>query len=454
MKSYFALFWLLLAGMMSGCGNVGDDDVRGAGDVPVGFFVPRGVPPEIVGKVRFGMLNVATPEQVEQSFATARNASFQVILDLGPLIARPVSAESLSISYFDSTGVERRKVFEPASTPKVLSFPADEQLAELIRPYLGIMQRYQNHASAVFLADEPYLNGISRSEMERAARVVRSELLRYGLEHVKIGVIFASAMFEPAFARLIDGEAGEYVLSIDSYYDRNVAAGVDESFGKWVEVIRNFRLTTYDKAGNMYTGGGIPEGFDIIGFDYYVSTVLLDAVHERSLNWFAENTPEASCAPFRGQGMKNIRASLSFFQDGPVLQERARREQDRILLDQIFDCRIGAVTGLLQKALSEANSGAEILLVSESSNNGLLEFDARGNIEPGQPGKLVEGRVLDEVNRALQFYRRDPERLKAGVMFFTYDNEYDETIKLHIGGASGMPAVLDKIYVFAAGGKL
>jgi hypothetical protein len=289
--------------------------------------------------------------------------------------------------------------------------------------------------------------------MERVARLVRSELKRYGLEHVKIGVIFASAMFDPGFARLIDGEAGEYVRSIDSYYERNVASGGDETFSSWLKVIREFRLTTYDKAGNMYAEGGIPVGFDIIGFDYYVSTVLLDAVHERSLSWFAENTQEASCAPFKGLKTSTVRAGLSFFQDGPVLRARSRREQDRILLDQIFDCRIGAVTELLQKALRDSKSDAEVLLVSESSNNGLLEFDASGNIERDQPEKLVERRVLDEVNRAIEFYRRNPARLKAGVMFFTYDNEYDETIKLHIGGASAMPAVLQRIYGFSAAAK-
>lgn len=34
-------------------------------------------------------------------------------------------------------------------------------------------------------------------------------------------------------------------------------------------------------------------------------------------------------------------------------------------------------------------------------------------------------------------------------MFFTYDNEYDNTIKLNIGGASKMPRVLDSILRFA-----
>jgi hypothetical protein len=150
MKRCLALFWLLLAGTLSGCGNLSGDDV------PVGFFVPRGVPSEIVGKVRFGMLNVATPEQVEHSFAKAANSSFRVILDLGPLIARPVAAEELSMVYVDSSGVERRKVFAPPPIPKVLGFPPDAQLIDLIQPYLEIMQRNRSNAHAVFLADEPY----------------------------------------------------------------------------------------------------------------------------------------------------------------------------------------------------------------------------------------------------------------------------------------------------------
>ena len=145
--------------------------------------------------------------------------------------------------------------------------------------------------------------------------------------------------------------------------------------------------------------------------------------------------------------MSTIRARLSFFRDGPVVQGESFRDADRKLLDQIFECRMGGVTAMLEKAT--AGKKISRLMISESSNNGVLEFDAAGRPEEEQPNLLVESRALDESKRAQSFYQRNIYTYSAGLMYFTYQNEHDKTINLDIGGASGMPSVLASIYDFA-----
>lgn len=110
---------------------------------------------------------------------------------------------------------------------------------------------------------------------------------------------------------------------------------------------------------------------------------------------------------------------------------------------------MGAAADLLQKQIDRAggkSNSIQPLLIAESSNNGVLEFDANGNIESNQPDKLNESRVFDEVVRGLTFYRENRTFWTGGLMFFTYQDEYDSSIKMRIGGAKSMPSVLAKIY--------
>lgn len=121
-------------------------------------------------------------------------------------------------------------------------------------------------------------------------------------------------------------------------------------------------------------------------------------------------------------------------------------DSDQHLLDALYQCRMETVTKLLKAEIEKTSPKAEIILISESSSNGAMEFDAQGNIEKYQPEKLVELRVLQEVQRAKKFYQDNANSNVSGIMFFLYANEYDKTIKINIGGAAGMPAVLSEIY--------
>ena len=424
----------------------------------IGFFTPRGIPQELVDKTQFGMINIGSIEQVERSFAIAQGHPFLINVDLGHLITFPAEPNSLSRFYKDSNGGFKTKIFQPSINNKLLRFPSDESLSKLLQPYLDILAKYPKNIGTVFVADEPYLNGISKEEMERAGRIVRSELDKRGLKHVKLGVTFASGMFDSTFAKMIDLESGRYASDIDRYYLENQAYLNTASdnvktdpkaleFRNWVSVIEKSRLVTYDKAGNMYLSGGIPAGYNVVAFDFYLLTILLERLHVNTLSWLAENYPDAGCARFAGTDMVSLRKKLSFFREGAVVDDKQLISNDRQLLDAIFQCRMEALTAMLKKNLGSRR--IDLLLISESSNNGAFEFDSQGNIEPNQPMLLVESRVLDEVKRAEDFYNRHRSDFTAGLMFFTYDNEYDNTIKLNIGGASKMPHVLNNILRFA-----
>ena len=139
--------------------------------------------------------------------------------------------------------------------------------------------------------------------------------------------------------------------------------------------------------------------------------------------------------------MSQLKRGLSFFRDGPVQNDAT---SDRILLDAMYRCRMQATTSMLQQAVAGRN--IQLLLISESSSNGVLEFDSAGNVEQEQPALLVEARVLDEVKRAQAFY----SSAYSGLMFFTYDNAIDFSINLKIGGASAFPSVLESIFAFSA----
>lgn len=421
----------------------------------VGFFTPGGVPHELIHKMPVGMMNVTDISRVRQVFKQAEGSAFRISIDFGPALtsARPAltsarSVSELSMQYQDGNGKTRVKLFEPPVENKLRTIPSDGKIRAILAPYLDVLALYPSNVGPVFLADEPYLNGISKMEMERLARIVRQELDKRKLTRIELGVVFAAGMFNKDFAALISRQAGVYVAGIDDYFLRyRQQAGNSQDFKQWVKNIKENRLVTYDRAGNMYTGGGLPKGFDVVGFDFYLSTLLLDNLHENTLAWLAVRYPQHGCGQFANQTMSRIRSNLSFFQDGIVKQGHDVYQKDKLLLDAIFDCRMGAITDMLVQA--SGKKPIKFLMYSESSNNGVLEFDSKGVPEQGQPEKLVEARALDEAIRAQRFYLRNASKFSAGLMYFTYQNEYDYSIKLNIGGASAMPTVLKNILDFA-----
>ena len=415
----------------------------------VGFFSAKGMSSTLVNRMQFGFINAINPAQVESSLRHASKTSFKISIDMGLVLTAPTDPAKLAMRYTAGDGSTRTKTLAPQQVTNLRAFGSDAVLRMRMEPFVNAMAKYPANVGTLFVADEPYLNGISKYEMERAGRVVRELLDAKQLQHVKLGVIFASGMFDSEFARMVDRRSGEYVSAIDDYHAAGNPANPGE-FAAWKKIIKANRLATYDRAGNLYTGGGFPAGYQVFAFDFYLSTLLLDSLHEHTLQWLAVHYPQYGCARFAGLPMRKIWSQLSFFRDGPVLQGAHHQASDRQFLDAMYECRMGALTAMLKKS---APAHAGFLMISESSGNGMLEFDGSGNVEADQPDLLVESRVLDEVKRAQAFYLRNAGFYSQGLLFFTYQNEYDAMIKLHIGGAASMPSVLKEIFNFAANHK-
>lgn len=423
----------------------------------VGFFNPVGIVPDLVLHTAFGMINAIDTHQVERSLAAAVGTAYRVKIDFSELLLERVPPSSVGQQYRDSSDRIWTKKFAPLARQKLRCFPSDIMIARIMASFIAVMRQYKTNLGTIFLADEPYLNGISKTELERAGAIVRRELDAAGLEHVELGVIFASGMFNAEFAQHLDRASGDYARGIDACYDHGMAVrnGTvhdplfdSQIFDNWVDSTGQFRLTTYDAAGNMYVGGGLPSGFDVVAFDFYLSTILLDSVHENTLSWFASRSSSA-CGKFAGQKMSSIRSTLSFIQDGPIRNDEAARIADRQLLDDIFTCRMTGTLDLLRQATQ--GTSTKMMMISESSANGVMEFHADGRLKEDQPRHVIEERVLDEVVRGLNFYNMHRSDFASGLMFFIFDDAHDYSINLDICGARSLPSVTKQIYAFAQG---
>ncbi|MFK3705015.1 hypothetical protein ACI2JR_08665 [Klebsiella sp. NPDC088457] len=416
----------------------------------VGFLSPSGINPKFAANVNIAMINVYNEEQLRHELILAEKNGLQLYLDLGPALNTARKTENISTVYYDDNNLRHQKIFKPIDQNKLRALPADTLLKAKISKLLPSIEQYRDNVAAIFLADEPYLNGLNKNDLEHVAAQTRSLLDARGLKEIKLGVIFASAMFNAEFARELDKKSIRYVEGIDNHY-RNIAEKIKNNTAtddekKWPEIIEKFRLTTYDSAGNIYTEGGIPKGFDIYTFDFYLSTILLDNLYNDIPAWFAAKNIDKSCQVFNNKTVAQIRQELSFFSDGAMDTTEQDIQHDKDIMDDLYTCRMNTTIKLLQQEIQSTSPQANIVLISESSSNGVMEFDRTGNLKQGQPEKLVELRVLHEVQRALKLYQDQQYQNISGILFFLFNDEYDNTIKINIGGAGSMPSVLTEIY--------
>ena len=416
----------------------------------VGFLSPSGLNKEFVDKVNFAMINVYNENQLEENLKIAKSNNLMLFLDLGPSLNTSRDNNDIRVIYKDSENIEHTKMLTPLDKNKLRKLPSQEELKIRINKYVPLIKEYKSNISAIFLADEPYLNGLNKSDLESVANSTRKILNDNNLNNIKLGVIFASAMFNKSFAKNLDSLSAEYVKTIDNHYNEIVKKkqnnlATDEEI-EWLQIIERNRLTTYDSAGNIYTDGGIPKGFDIYSFDFYLSTILLDNLYHNVPAWLASQKIEDSCDVFNGKTMWDIKSELSFFRTGSMNTTQDDIHKDKEVLDSLYSCRMGVVLQLLENEIKKTSPNGEIVLISESSSNGVMEFDPQGNIKTGQPEKLIELRVLNEVKRAINLMKETKHDNITGVMFFLFNDEYDKTIKINIGGAASMPSVLNEIY--------
>jgi hypothetical protein len=137
---------------------------------------------------------------------------------------------------------------------------------------------------------------------------------------------------------------------------------------------------------------------------------------------------------------------------GRLTRRASQIDADRELLDRLFECRIAAVGASLDAQMRTVETRYELIMIGESSSNGLMRFTQGRGIAENQNPDRIEARVLDEVTRYLTggSILGIPE-LKR-IAFFTFDPVRDYSIQQSIVGARDMPRVLQKI--FAHQGKL
>lgn len=415
----------------------------------VGFFAPGGGKEDFASKVDIQLYNLHNLEGLKKNLQLASSQGMKLFLALG---LPPMLVEDIATDY-RVEGKVYKKQLAPSAAVKLRRTVSREKYAAYLAPFLEVMADYSDTLEAVFLSDEPYLNGVSFQDLDQMALDVRYLLDSVGLDKVKIGAVFASAMFNAGFAQHIDAASSAYARGIDDYFltlkKRETQGKASAEELHWLAIIGDLRLTTYDKANNMYLGGGLPASLDLVGFDYYFSTLLQDGVHNESLQWFAQQQLHPACASFKKSRLTELRKALSFWDaedkmtDNPALQAK-QAAKDKALLDQWYTCRTESVFALLQQEIKQSERpNREVLLVSESSTNGVMAFDAGGNMLVDQQLHLSHQRVIDEVVRALEFVKRHPV---DHLLFFTYEDQFDLSINLNIGGVSGIPEALHLIY--------
>ena len=452
LRSYILTLLLLLS--LSGCIDDSSKDLISKDKIfnhqsQIGFFEPTKIYPEYASKVDIQVYNLSTVELLKENLQLAKQQGLRLFLVAG-MRAKP--REDIVTNYSFSGEVHNKKL-KPHKTIKLRTNFTREEIFNTYAPFMEVAKKYPEVIEAVFLTDEPYLNGLSYQQLDQVGNDVRTLLDTYGLEKTKVGAIFASAMFNSDFAKQIDRASSLYVNNIDKHFS-NLKLKQDKGVitpeeSNWLAIIEEFRLTTYDKANNMYTGGGIPESLDIVGFDLYLSTLLQDAVHNESLSWFAKQNLHPSCIGFEGSTMVELRKGLSFFGgDGSLAQDESIKldnyNNDKSILERWYSCRTESALALLYKEIEKSSrKNRDIILVSESSTNGFMSFDQGGNVSAEQDMELTHQRVTDEVLRAFKLIEKYPV---SYLLFFTYGKNYDKAIKLNIGGVESIDDALQVIY--------
>lgn len=429
----------------------------------IGFFSPEYLD-SFVPHVNFSMLNLnliydqelrhlrVNLDSVKKNLDYVINYDHRVHLDLGPVITDIKEPETLNSLYENSQGEQLTRTFRLDSSYKVRKIVSDEEIEQRLLGLTKALKTYQDNVGIIFIADEPYLNGITKDEINRAVRTLKKLFKKDGISGLEFGVIFASGLFDSNFAKHINRQMIKYVDDIDQHYQKNQflltkTGNKTKNFKNWVESIEKFKLTTYGDANNIYIGGGIPTELDVIAFDFYLSTLLFDQIHEDTLHYFATSLGVESCQQFTNTPLSSLRNELSFIQDGPLNTEPDTYKNDKALLDAIFDCRMAGSMTLLNKALElSPPEHPKLMLIGESSANAVLEFDSHGRIEPEQPELLVEQRILDEVKRSYHYYESNHNIFDQGLMYFLYPDSFDFTIDLFISGAESAKSVTDFIY--------
>lgn len=163
----------------------------------VGFFAPGSVREAYAPKVDIQLYEASTPERLEEALSLASAYGLKLFVAL-PFPEK--NKEQIAVEY-QLEGKTYTKTLPFLDSVKVSSIYPKEDFHVYAKPYFDLIKKHSSTVEAIFLGDEPYLNGVGFKELEVMGEYTRALLDAYGLEHVKLGVVFASAMFNADFAK-------------------------------------------------------------------------------------------------------------------------------------------------------------------------------------------------------------------------------------------------------------
>lgn len=421
----------------------------------VGFFTPSQLE-DSQHLSHYSILNTHSKENYNQFETTAlfkalnqvKGTPHKIVINLSDILFIHKTAQELNNTIQYNQQTHQKKLSSPPY-PKVHKALEPDALQNTITTLFKHLTPHASEIQALMVSDEPYLNGISKQDLETVIYALKQHQYKHGLTQIPLWINFAGALFNPQFAKLIDQNLGQYVYNLDRYYQSQTQHEPDMSekekqdFTQWKTIIQKYRLVSYEQAGNIYTKGGLPKGIDLVSFDFYLSTLLFDNMYQNILGWFANSQKIPSCAPFKDTPLSHIKTQLSFLQDGPVA---AKPQHDKNHLNQLFQCRMDAATQLLLQQIAKdypnhSQNAPSILMIAESSSNAFFERDKAEKIEPNQPQALVEQRVYNEVERYINYQQHNPHIFNSGIAYFLYPNAYDYSIQLKIKGIQDLPSV-------------
>jgi hypothetical protein len=408
----------------------------------VGYISPGGVFPAFVDKVQCSQINVRSSWENDRptgridkawlvsQLELAQKHAHTVHMDLTHLITDDKPADKISMKYHTSDGSKYTKHHPPLVPQKMRVFKKEPEFRSVVTDLALTVAKYRDVVGFISLVDEPYLNGVSMKELEDAAVLYHKAVHDAGEPEMSLMVIFTGAMFHRKYARMLAGLHGNYARIVDVGYEwwenNKENETLKVQYEKYVASIPH-RMTTYDQAGNLYTGGGIPKGYAVVAADDYISTFLEDPTRQKAMQYYYANTRVPECSNMRYVTMKSARAKLSFYNSSSTLTEVT----DRQLLDKLFKCKSRALTKLLTKSISRLSPKPKLMLIGESGSFCFIEHSGRA-----QNQEVIDRRVSDEIKRSIEFMKSYEDIYDAGMLFFPFEDSIDHQIHLKFGGVS------------------
>lgn len=198
--------------------------VSNSGKFSIGFLAPTGID-EFIYRTNFSMMNaylhndsetgrlVINLDHLKPNVQALKGLKHKLNIDLGSVICDVRKPEKIHQTYTSSDGKIRTKRFSPLFPNKLRDIVSDDEIERRLKGFSAFIKKYRANIGIIFLADEPYLNGISKAELERAIRKIRSLFHKDGISDVELGIIFASGMFNAKFAEHIQKAMARYVAT-------------------------------------------------------------------------------------------------------------------------------------------------------------------------------------------------------------------------------------------------